>query len=54
MNGQMAKLKPEMNEIKGLLSTLIQQFTFRLEGENALRTSSSHNQERIDILLQFF
>ena len=54
MNGQIAKLKAEVNEIKGLLSTLTQQFTSRLEGGNALRASSSHNPQRIDIPLQFF
>ena len=33
MNGQNAKLQAEMNVIEGLLSTITQQFTSRLEEE---------------------
>ena len=50
MNGQFARLHAEMNENKGLLSTLTQQFTSRLEEGNALRGSSSRNPERIDMV----
>ena len=48
MNGQIARLQAEMNEIKGLLSTIIQQFSSQLEEGNALRASTSRNPERID------
>ena len=50
VNSQIAKVKAEMNEIKGLLSTLTQQFQFiaRSEESNALRGSSARNPERIN------
>ena len=50
MNGQIARLQAEMNEIRGLLSTLTQQFISGLEEGNALRASSSRNPERIDMM----
>ena len=47
-NGINSNSQAEMNEIKGLLSTLTQQFTSRLKEGNALRASSSRNPERMD------
>ena len=48
VNGQIAKMQAEMKEIKGLLSTLTQQFTSRLKEGNALRASSSRNPDCMD------
>ena len=48
VNGQIAKIQAEMNEIKGVLLTLTHQFTSRFDEGNALRASNSRNPERID------
>ena len=48
MNNQIETLQAEENEIKGLLSTLTQQFFSRSGEGNALRGSSSRNPERND------
>ena len=50
MISQIAILQAEMNETKGLLSTLPQQFISRSEEDNALRASSSRNPQRTDIV----
>ena len=49
-NYQIAKLQAEMNEFKGLLSTLNHQFISCSEEDNALRASSFRNPESIDMV----
>ena len=48
VNSQIENIQIELNELKGLLSTLTQQFISPSEVSNALRASSCRNPECID------
>ena len=51
MNNQIVRLQAEMSENKNYSAILTQQFMSRPDEWNALRGSSSRNQERIDYTL---